>query len=69
MGATCKDCKETIAWAANGGRSLPFERCQIDNPGAVSIYKQGGTYRAAPHRGSPHVQAYRRHRCRKRRSK
>lgn len=68
MGATCKDCKETITWAANSGRTLPFERCQIDSAGAVSIYKQGGTYRASAHRGSPHVQAYRRHRCRKRRS-
>lgn len=69
MAATCKDCKETIRWAAHNGRSLPFECCQSDDPGAVSIYKYAGTYRTGAHRGHPHVQAYRRHQCRKRRSK
>lgn len=66
MGATCKDCQETITWAASDGRTLPFER-SVFGPGAVSIYKHGGTFRAVPHRGHPHVQAYQRHRCKRRR--
>lgn len=65
MSATCKDCHETITWAASNGRTLPFERTTY-GPGVVSIYKQAGTFRATPHRGSPNVQAYRRHRCKRR---
>lgn len=68
MAATCKDCKKTIVWAAHEGRMLPFETTTY-GPGAVSIYKHSGTYCTGTHRGHPHVQAYRRHQCRKRRSK
>lgn len=64
--ATCKDCNDEITWAASNGRSLPFER-SVFGPGAVSIYTHGGTKRAATHRGHPHVQAFRRHDCPKRR--
>lgn len=66
MGATCKDCKETITWAASGGRTLPFEPT-VFGPGVVAISKAGGTYRARPHGGHPHIQAYRRHQCSRRR--
>lgn len=62
MGATCKDCKAKITWAAHGGRTLPFEPC-VFSTGVLAISKDQGTYRTRPHGGSPHVPAYRRHRC------
>lgn len=65
MSATCKDCHRKIVWAADDGRTLPFETCEY-GPGVVSIYKHAGTYRTGTHRGHPHVQAYRRHQCRRR---
>jgi hypothetical protein len=67
MSATCKDCKKEIVWAASNGRTLPFERT-VFGTGAVAISKHFGTYRARPHRGSPHVQAYKRHQCRRRKA-
>jgi hypothetical protein len=68
MSATCKDCRGKIIWAVNEGRSLPFEPTTF-GAGTVAISKIAGTYRARPHRGSPSVQAYRRHDCPKRRNR